>query len=527
MGATPLPSAGEQRLLAVLALLTALASVYVMRNADADLWGNLRCGRLLVENGGQIADDPFAFTTADRRWCNHEYLAQMLLWLAYAAGGPVGLIVLKCALGGAAVYCLYAAVRLGSADARVWAPVLMLAAHTLGRWFLFRPQLFTFLLFAWFVLTLLRHLMARRARLWLLPVLVVLWVNLHGGFLAGLGAVGLALLLRAAQAYNVAGLRRQTLCRATWPLGLTLLACLAASLCNPLGWRLWPYLATELGFEPNRRYIDEWQPVRFDAPDWSACTLAALLALLAAAGLLAARRKDLLYGLRSWQWLLSCLPLAFLATRSVRHIPIFTLWAAPVLALLAQAAQEAWGEKPLWRCSRLLTTGLISAVGMLTVFFALSHPAAVIRTDGPVLGPRSPRGAVAFLRANGVHGRVFTPLWWGSYLTWELHPAVQVSIDGRNVTLFAGEQVEANLSFYLDANPDPETPVRTAADFLLIPTDAAVLGRVRADPRWAVLFEDAGAVLLVRADEAHADWLRRRRAGELTAPDVEASAVFQ
>jgi hypothetical protein len=524
MGQTP--PVGERRLLGVLALLTALASVYAMRTADADLWGHLLYGRLFAEGGG-TSDDPFAYTTAGRHWCNHEYLSQMLLWLAYSAGGPSGLIVLKCLVGGAAVGFLYAAVRLGSADACVWAPVFMLSVHTLGRWFLFRPQLFTFLLFALFVFILFRHLLRRRGCLWLLPLLTALWVNLHGGFLAGLGAVGLALLLRAAQACRTEGIRPTALARATWPLGITLLGCLAASLLNPLGWRLWPYLATELSFEPNRRYIDEWQPPRFTALDWSSCTLLALLALLAAVGLLASKRKEPLYGLRPWQWLLSCVPLAFLATRSVRHIPIFTLWAAPVLALLAQAAQQAWAENRLWQRGRLLATGVIGVPALLTVCFVLSSPAPVIRTDGPVLGSRSPWGAVAFLRANGVRGHVYVPLWWGSYLTWELYPAVRVSMDGRNVTLFAGEQVEANLSFYLDAEPDSEAPLRLSTDFLLVPTDTAVLGRLRSDSRWVVLYEDAGAVLLVRADEAHTDWLRRLRAGDLKVPSTEAPGVFR
>src|SRR5690242_595614 len=169
--AAPAPLLSARRAFAALTILTALATVYAMRNADADLWGHLRYGRLFVE-GGPHAADPFAYTSAGRTWSVHEYLAQMLLWLAYSAGGPGGLIALKCLLGGAAVWCVYAAVRLGSDDALVWAPVFILAAHALGRWFLFRPQLFTFLFFALFVLLLFRHLLGRRGRLWLLPPLL-------------------------------------------------------------------------------------------------------------------------------------------------------------------------------------------------------------------------------------------------------------------------------------------------------------------------------------------------------------------
>jgi hypothetical protein len=520
------PPLSLRRAFAALALLTALATVYALRNADADLWGHLRYGRLFVEGGGPHVADPFAYTSAGRAWSGHEYLAQVLLWLAYAAGGPAGLLVLKCLLGGATVWCVYAAVRLGSEGALAWAPVFILAAHTLGRWFLFRPQLFTFLLFAAFVLLLFRHLLGRRGHLWLLPPLLALWVNLHGGFLAGVGAVGLALLLRAAQSLRSDGLRPAPLWRATWPLGAALAGCIAASLLNPLGWRLWPYLLTELTCEVNRRYIEEWQPARFLAPDWSSRTLLAQFVLLAALGLLTRRRPDVA-GLRPWQWAMSCLPLAVMASRSIRHVPIFTVWAAPVLSLLAQSALEACRDSVALRRLWYLAAGLLALPGLMTIQFVLARPAFAVATDGPVLGAKQPYGAAAFLRANDISGRLWCPLWWGSYLTWELHPAVLVSMDGRNVTLFSAEQVGENLSFYMDERPDLDAPLRSGSDFLLVPTDTPSLPQLRDDSRWALLYEDADAVLLVRADEAHADWLRRRRAGDLVVPAVSVPATFR
>jgi hypothetical protein len=508
-------TAGRQ-LLAAFALLAALASVYLTRTADADLWGHLRYGRLFIQERGLPAADPFAYTTAGRRWSSHEYLSQVLLWLAYATGGPAGLVVLKCLVGGAAVYFLYAGIRLGSGDTHVWAPVLLVTAHVLGRWFLFRPQLFTFLFFAFFVTTLFRHLLGRRAHLWLLPAVMPLWVNLHGGFLVGLGAVGLALLLRGVQAYNAGGLRRRPLVRAVAPLGLTLAGCLAGSLLNPLGWRLWPYLATELTCDVNRRFIEEWQPLSLREHDWSALTFLALAGLVMASGVAAGRRP--VAGLRPWQWVLSCLPLTVMACRSVRHIPIGTIWLAPVLALLAQAAWEARGGRPLWRRVWLAATALAVVPALLTFRLIAAEPAPAVFTGGPELGTHGPRGAVAFLRANGLSGRVFNPLWWGSYLTWELYPDVRVSMDGRNVTLFPADLVGENLAFYLEDGADPEVPLRHAPEFLLVPADAPVLPRLRGDARWAALFDDGDAVLFVRADAAHAEVLRRHRAGELVTP---------
>ncbi len=492
------PRTADRTVLAAFAVAGALASVYLMRGADADLWGHLRYGRLFVEAGGLPAADPFAWTSADRQWFHHEYLSQILLWLAYAAGGPVGLVVLKCLVGGAAMYFLYAAIRLGSGDARVWAPVLLLTSHVLGRWFLFRPQLWTFAFFALFVWVLFRHLLGRlsgltpAARLWLLPVLMPLWVNLHGGFLAGLGAIGLALLLRGVQKTN--GGRPPA-----WPLGLTLVACLAGSMLNPLGWRLWPYLVTELSCDINRRFIDEWQPLRIEH-GWTALTFLTMLGLLLTAGLLAGNRP--VAGLRPWQWLLSCLPLTIMACRSVRHIPICTIWVAPVLALLAQAAHETWAERHWWQRAEVIVAGLAAVPALLTFRFIAADPAPVVSTSGPVFGKHAPYGAVAFLREAGRDGRVYNPLWWGSYLTWELHPGVSVSMDGRNVTLFSREAVAENLTFYLAEEADPATPLSRRPDYLLVPADAPVLPRLRSDGRWAQVFDDGDAVIFVPAAAA-------------------------
>ena len=344
------PSPRERRFLAAAALVVALGAVYAVRSADADLWGHLRYGKHVLDNGGRVGTDPFAYTTAGRVWNDHEYLAQEALWLVYAGAGPVGLILLKCAVGALTVYLLYRAVRLGTDDPRIWAPLLVLLAAGLGRWLLFRPQIFTFLLMAVFVLELFRHLLtpiadsqssrkpqsAIRNRLWLLPPLLALWVNLHGGFLAGIGAVGLALLLRILQSFNRNGFRVRQIVADALPLTLTLAACLAASLLNPMGWRLWPYLRTELGFKENRVYIQEWAPIWETWNLWPALLpFFALLAVVLFAGISAWRKGVRVADLPAWVWLLSCVPLTVMAFQSNRHIPVQLVWAAPVAGLLA------------------------------------------------------------------------------------------------------------------------------------------------------------------------------------------------
>ncbi len=449
----------------------------------------------------------------------------MLLWLSYAHGGPVGLILLKCLLGGGAVACLYSCLRLSLTDARLWSPLLMLTAVGLGRWFLFRPQLFTFLFLGLYLRILFGHLVGRRTALWLLPPLMALWVNLHGGFLAGLGVLGLGLGLRVVQGFNRHGLVLAALWREARPLTLTLLACLAGTLLNPLGWRLWPYLQTELSYQPNRRYIQEWLPLSFAGPQvWSALLVVVPLAIVVVAGLLAQARGQRIADLAPWQWLLACVPLTLMAFASNRHAPILILWLAPVLGLLVEAATKDREGRPAWSIGVGLLWALaaVPALLMVSLVVAIPRPRIAVPTES-----RAPPGLVAFLRANDLHGNLYAPLWWGSSLTWETYPQIRVALDGRNVTLFAPEDVTANLVFYHEPDAALDTPRRYPSDYLAMPTDAPMLERVRADDNWVVLFEDAEVVLFVRNDPGHADLIRRARAGELVQGEARAERYLE
>jgi hypothetical protein len=248
------------------AFLAAVFCLYSMRRADPDLWGYLAYGRLFVERGGLTTHDPFAYTSAGFEWITFEYGAHIVLWLAYSFAGPLGLIALKCLVGGIALYFMAVAVRAATDDPHVWVPVFVLGASSAARFFLFRPQLFTFAFFAVFVAVLFRHVIQGRGRLWVLPIVMLVWANMHGGFVAGLGAIGLTIALRASQNLpldrrNGAGLLQGT--RALWA---TLAACVAVTFINPMGVRLWVYVLTELMHNTNRRYTVEWGPASLRGP---------------------------------------------------------------------------------------------------------------------------------------------------------------------------------------------------------------------------------------------------------------------
>lgn len=484
---------------AVIVAILAGVCVYAVRQADADLFGYLAYGRYFLEHGLPAGDDPFSYTSHGTPWVAFEYLSQIALWTAYHHLGPAGLIALKCVLGGAAVALLWMATRTASDNAVVWMPVFLLSASTLGRYFLFRPQLFTFLFFALFVEVLIRGLLRRRAPLWLLPLAMLLWVNLHGGFLAGLGAIGLVLLLRAAQAIGERDGTAAAVLGATRPLLTAFVLSVIATFANPWGTGLWRYVLTELTHDTNRRYIAEWRPAFSGADPWSAVALTSMTSVLLLVGGLATRRRLTVAGLAPWLWALSAAPLVVMSYASVRHVPLAAIWIAPVIALLAGALSRTRASvfAPAW-----IVVGVCAVVPvLLTVQYVVQHPRPAIASGGRLLGQTNPCRVTRFLTTNGIEGNVYNPLWWGSYLTWHTYPSMRVAMDGRNISAFPREAVESNLRFYSSGVTagDIDVPLREATDLLLVPADAKVLAAVRNDARWTRIYTDSDADLFARS----------------------------
>ena len=488
----------ESRIALALALAMAAICVYAMRRADPDLWGYLSYGRFFVQQGGPVASDPFSYTCASCTWNYFEYLSHISLWLAYAVGGPLGLIALKCVLGGIAVGFVLKTVRSIDPRPTLWLPVYLLMLGIAPRFFLFRPQLYTFAFFAFFVEVLIGHLAGRRTRLWLLVPATTMWANLHGGFLAGLGVIGLALMLRIGQHVN-GGTSILGAVRAAGVLWMTLFAAIGASLINPQGWRLWRYLLTELSHDTNRRYIDEWMPLSFSRDPWSAYSALFLLIALLTTGIAAGQRRVRLLELHPWQWLAASTPLALMTVLSVRHLPVLAVWISPVLVLLAGALPSTPKSWP----RRFSTTlfGATAVPAFLTLTVVATNPAASIGIPEGTLGGAEPFGAVEFIKENGLDGNLYLPLWWGSYATWELYPRVRVSMDGRNVSLYPTDMVRKNLEFYVLGDADTDEPLRFASDYLMVPTGAPVLARLGIGGRWRKIYEDPDCVLFLRFDE--------------------------
>ena len=321
------------RRLVVAILFVLLFAMAVRIPLDTDTWWHLRAGERILSDG-ILTTDPFSLTRAGQPWIDHGWGAQLVMVLfTRLFGVEAGLAYYTAFLATAALIFVYLACE-GNPYVRAF--VIVLAAAAAAVFWSARPQMFTFLLSA--VLLFVLHLLKWRKidRLWLIPVLMVVWVNMHGGFSIGFillgGFVAGEILGRLFDRHNPNVI--------TWPqIGKVLLVTAVAALAlvlNPNTTQMWTYPFRTFGIGVLQQFIQEWASPDFHLREtWP--FIALLLGLLAAVGL-SGRRLDLTD-------LVLVSGTTFMALYAGRNIATFALVAAPVLSRHVSALLDAHGMR--------------------------------------------------------------------------------------------------------------------------------------------------------------------------------------
>lgn len=457
-------------------LLAGLAAKSV---ADPDLWGHIRFGEDILAAGSIITFDPYSFTS-DQPWTNHEWLAEILMAVAYRHGGGQGLLLLPCAAT-LLVLLLTARVLLKSgvgepATAGLLAVVFVgLGAQLAG----IRPQLFSALLFA-LLMVLLKSVEegSPRRLVWIVPIFAA-WANLHGGWIVGLGVVSLWALLAGA--------------RGRIPLLWAALApcfALAGSILNPYGWGLWLFLWQTVGIE--RSGIEDWQPI-FTAP-----TQLLPWCLTAVVVCLAWRRRRA----RAVHLFIPVAMLGLLALKVVRLDVSFVLATVillgPLLAGLGPSRFEL-SKVPNW--SDLLVVGLLMTAGLLVAASLAWKTANCLPLEGDREIMPEPE-AVLFAQRNRLNGNMVSWFNYGEYAIWHLAPALKVSFDGRRETVYSDPVRESHLRFY--RGEASGYPVELGADYVWLANSVPAVSLL-ANDGWIPIFRGPRSVIFSRLPGAHVD----------------------
>lgn len=410
--------------------------------ADPDLWGYMAFGRLFWEKGVFYYHDIFTYLPTLPKWVYHEWGTGVLFYPLYQAFGGAGLQLLKYTLGLATITFIFLTARLRGATVSSAAPFVLLVAF----FFLigFRPvraHAFTYTFFALSLYLLEKaRLQGKWRPLWLLIPLQVLWCNLHGGFLAGLGLIAL---------YAVG----EALSRRPFWIYVGILAPAAlATLINPYGLDYWKYLFAAITMP--RPEIVEWHSLpqlylRGLLNTTEFLWVAAMLCLIISLALWA-----------RWRELTPLFILAFtlfLGMKHFRHFVFFLILAGAYCPPLLSSYLKTLGNRPGLKAfrDRLGWKILLPLAGFFLVFlvyrFLSNDPFTLVVAGKPeeqdLPGLYYPVEARRFIERQGLSGNLLTEFGWGEYLLWELYPRCLVALDGRYETVYPEEVCLAYFDF--------------------------------------------------------------------------------
>lgn len=389
--------------------------------STVDLTYGLRAGAGILDTRSIPTVDTWTYTVAGDAWVNQQWGAQVLLAAAHGLGSWTGLVLLRALLTGIVFGCLVViGVRRGLA-ARTVAVLVIVAFVVAAPAMALRPQLFGMTAFA-LVLLLVTDRRSHPGRLWLVPVIVAIWANLHGSFFLGPLVLGLAWLEDV----------RDHVDRPHRTLLVAAVSALAACL-TPFGPLVWVYAVGLTSNAGVTARVSEWQPTTIRS------VVGALFfgSVLAVAALLARRGQ-----VTTWPtlaWLATFFLIGLYAERGVAWWPLAAF--VTVAALLAPDPDDVVTAPASEGTLAVRRVNVIVAGALVVVGIALLP---IWRPVDPGTGvpigtlTHAPSGVTAALRVvAGAGDHLFARQTWGSWFEFD-RPDLLVAVDSR-IELFPAD----------------------------------------------------------------------------------------
>jgi hypothetical protein len=398
--------------------LISFCCLYYLSNASImldhyDLGWHLAAGDLIRDRGSIPSQDPWSFTLGTRQWYNLSWLWDVIASVIFQYTKLDGLVLLTLAFGAAIVgYLTSICMRCGASATAVCASVFSACllypsfATPPNVYLAASPNTVTMLLSVLFYGECLR-----RTRRFLLPVMMVAWVNLHGGFLLGFLIIGV---------FGAVALLRQDW-KDTKTLALAGMGCFAAMFVNPLGWNIFEGLSATLGHFVQAN-ITEWQSYysNMSMPGSIPSILHALLFAIFEVRFRGLRSIPLETRLLSWLFL-------GLGIFQFRYMSFFFLFSTVPLALyLDRLCHDRFNDLEIRKS--VLAAGIVGTC-VLPLIFVKMEPAFALPD---ILSQPD----AAYLQAHFSHSRVLNHWNVGGLLIFRTKGAVPAFVDGRAATAY-------------------------------------------------------------------------------------------
>lgn len=521
-------------------LLVVLFALVVMTTAlcaglhtvsDSDMGWHLATGRYVVQHHQIPRADILSFTSSGEPWAYPPF-AGVLFYLVYSQFGYAGLSWV------AALACLAIVAYLVRRRDIASIILSLLAVQSIAARTAPRADLFSTVFFALFLGELWSYHRGLRSRLWLFPVLMLCWVNLHPGFIAGLGALAAYVLLEIADLPFSE--RRQSALLRLRKSSPWLLAVIVVTVCNPWGVRIYKVAQTLSGLSGqvqgrinSSSFIGEFQGIPVSTHLLkqlldvrhieNGLTWLLLIAVF-------------LIGRALWQKQFGAAVLLAIALYAglahARYMALFaitiTIIGGPLLQELCareSSVQQNLNARKLLPympdgIAFLLVVLLCGLAILHTVDYMTSHTYVVFNSDWRFGAGESawfPERAAAFIERERLPGNIFEEYALGGYVAWRLGPQYPDFLDGRSDRLRPDLVVEQRRLY--TADPDSAVWQASAQKWnlnIIIVATSGFRALQKLNPmafcrsaNWRAVYMDDASMVFVRNVQQNQPWIDR------------------
>lgn len=487
-----------------------LAAVSGNSIVDLDLFHEFSLIRETLAEGSIPKVDVFSYVPTIRPVVHHEWgTGALLYFITVQSGlGATGLVLTKLALVTAISIGCYLYAKRSGVSIAVIGPLAIIATipGAVGITNI-RAQFFTLLFLVILLLLLQQDRSGKRWWIGLWLPLYVIWVNLHGGFILGIGLVVLYGLERLLIDI-IGGMPILAAFRRVRHLGIVTIAMFALILVNPYGidylWYLWHAMTLD-----RSQWVSEWFRI-WRLRDPGSLGRIAIFILSAVVTIYAVIRSKKYRA----PGILFLLVAAWQSIMHFRHLSIYAVaWICITPAYvedtgLGQAMKATWEHKRrilavIWAIILVFGCG----IAIRQKFWHLQMPTLPDKKC-PVVYPV---GAVDYLKSQALRVNVMVTFDTGAYVSWKLYPDVKVSVDSRFEVAYPVDWVLEVAMLYAGTEGWQDTLMRYPTDAVLVPRhspleklleQSVISTQKEIVLEWRKVYIDDGFSLFVRSEIA-------------------------
>jgi hypothetical protein len=394
---------------------------------DADTGYHIRTGEYIIKNLTIPHHDIFSHISPPIPWTAHEWLSEVIFALVHRVSGLSGVFAATAIVIASVFLLLFRFLKSSGANIIIAALLVALAASVSTIHWLARPHIFSILLTLIWYIILDTYQYRKKNYLYILPPLMLLWVNLHGGFIAGFVLLAVYIAGNSLEAIFVKEKRHEASVRLK-SLFLFSILCLLASLINPRGYEilLFPFKLAANSFIMNN--VNEWLSPNFHT-DLRYEYMLLLMVFVFGVSVL---RLNVIEAIL-------VLLFTHMSLFSARYIPLYAIILSPIIGKRIDNIIEALRERRLIK-RFLAISDRAAATDSMTKWHIWSVCTVLLLVFLVFTGKveygfdreKLPVDAVNFMKKEKITGNMFNNDEFGDYIIYAAWPEYKVIFDVRS-----------------------------------------------------------------------------------------------